>query len=288
MTARVIDGCCKALKKLSPDLVVVIGDTNSTLGGAIAAAQMQLPLAHIEAGLRCHDMSVPEELNRAVTDRISNLLLCPTPQSVKNLKDEGITRGVYLCGDVLYDVLTHANPNREFAQSFLELHGLSFGGYYLATIHRADSVDSKENLTKLVSMLTAQKAPVLFPVHPRTQKNLRKFGLLGKLSGSKHIYMTEPLGYRESLAAISGSRMVLTDSGGLQREAYFLRVPTLLLREVTEWVEINRSGGSKIVGFDRAKLLREIKSGNFRFANRGICRLGASRRIARRLVEFVR
>ncbi len=288
MTAKIIDGCSRAFRKLAPDLVAVIGDTNSTLGGAIAAKQSGLPLAHIEAGLRCGDMSVPEELNRVVTDQISDLLFCPTPQSVANLKGEGIRKRVALTGDVLYDVLVHAKPTTSFRNSFLNKLQLAAGEYFLATIHRADSVDNRENLSKLVTMLTSLKIPVLFPVHPRTLKNLRKFGLLTKLSDARTIRMIEPLGYRESLAAISGSRMVLTDSGGLQREAYFLRVPTLLLREVTEWVEINRGGGSKIIGFDKALYLRGISSRNFRFDNRNICRAGASRRIARLMADFVR
>lgn len=286
MTARIIEGTAAALKKLAPDLVAVIGDTNSTLGGAIAAAQLKLPVAHIEAGLRCFDLQVPEELNRVVTDRIADLLLCPTVQSVKNLKSEGITCGVYSTGDLLYDVLAAARPDKAEVKEFLLRNDLTDGEFLLATLHRADSVDVKENLSVLTKMLLSVKMPTLFPLHPRTRKRLSEFGFLEGLQKSRFVRLVEPLGYSDTLAAVSACRMVLTDSGGLQREAYFLKTPTLLLRTVTEWVEINRSGGSKIVGFDRAKFARGLEGTDFRFADRSFCRTGASRRIARRLAEF--
>ncbi len=286
MTARIIEGTAAALKELAPDLVTVIGDTNSTLGGAIAAAQLKLKVAHIEAGLRCFDMSVPEELNRVITDRIAQLLLCPTVQSVKNLKSEGITRGVYNTGDLLYDVLTTTRPNKTEAKDFLRRYNLADGEFLLATIHRADSVDIKKNLSLLVKMLLSVKLPTLFPLHPRTRKRLSEFGLLAGLQKSRFVRLVEPFGYGDTLAAISACRMVLTDSGGLQREAYFLKTPALLLRSVTEWVEINRAGGSKIIGFDLAKFASGLASNDFRFADRTMCRTGASRRIASRLAEF--
>ncbi len=288
MTAKIIEGTSKALKRLAPDAVVVIGDTNSTLGGAIAAAQLGLPLAHIEAGLRCFDLTVPEELNRVVTDRIANLLLCPTAQSVKNLKAEGVSKNVYNTGDLLYDVLVEAKPDKKYVDGFLRQHSLSKGEFLLATIHRADSVDVRENLTVLTKMLASLKTTTILPLHPRTRKRLVEFGLMEAVKRAKKLIVVEPLGYRDTLAALMSCRMVLTDSGGLQREAYFLKTPTLLLRSVTEWVEINRAGGSKIVGFDRAKLARGLASTNFRFGDRSFCRIGASKRIADRLAEFAR
>jgi UDP-N-acetylglucosamine 2-epimerase len=286
MTARILDGCTGALKKLSPNLVVVIGDTNSTLGGALAAAQLRLPLAHIEAGLRCFDMTVPEELNRVVTDHVANFRFCPTPQSLQNLRSEGINRGAYLTGDILYDIISLAKPDRQRRADFLRKYQLKQGEFFLVTIHRADSVDKKENLATLVRMLHSLHQDILFPLHPRTRKRLIDFGLFRSFKNSRHIRIIDPLGYRDSLAAVMTSRMVLTDSGGLQREAYFLKIPTLLLRDVTEWVEINRNGGSKIVGFDIDKLSRGVKGKGFRFDNRSICRIGASRRIAERLVDL--
>lgn len=287
MTARVIAGCAKALERLAPDLVIVIGDTNSTLGGALAAVQLRLPLAHIEAGLRCFDLSVPEELNRVVTDRIADFCFCPTPAAVANLKREGITRRVYLSGDMLYDVLAAARPDKLFVDSFLREQALRKGEYLLATIHRADSVDRKEHLQALVRLLLSTKEPVLFPLHPRTKRRLDEFGLMAALAKSKQIKLVEPLSYLDSLAAIMGSRMVLTDSGGLQREAFFLKVPTLLLREVTEWVEINRCGGSRIVGFDRTKFAHGLSGQGFKFTSRGLCKAGAAGRIARKIVAAI-
>lgn len=288
MTAKIIAGAARVLKRLAPDLVTVIGDTNSTLGGALAAAQMRIPVAHIEAGLRCFDMSVPEELNRVVTDRISNLLLCPTPQAVKNLKTEGITCGVYNTGDILYDVLALAMPSRSEVKDFLMRHDLTRSEYLLVTLHRADSVDVKATLKVLSKMLLSLKIRTLFPLHPRTRKRLEEFGLMTAIQKSRRLQIIEPLGYRDALSALAACRMALTDSGGLQREAYFLRIPTLLLRPVTEWVEMNRAGGSKIVGFDQQLMERGLASTDFHWDERGICRTGASRRIARRLVDLVR
>lgn len=285
MTARIIAGCAKALARLAPDLVIVIGDTNSTLGGALAAAQLHLPIAHIEAGLRCHDLTVPEELNRVVTDRISQLWFCPTPNSVANLKREGISKNVYLSGDMLYDILVSEKPSRAAVRQFLGEQSLVQGEYLLATIHRADSVDRKENLQAVVRLLLAAKEAVLFPLHPRTHRRLEEFCLLSTLKRARHLRLVEPLQYRDALAAIIGSRMVLTDSGGLQREAYYLKVPTLLLRGVTEWVEINRAGGSKIVGLDRAKFNSGLSGRGFKFSDRSLCRIGAARRIARKIVD---
>jgi UDP-GlcNAc3NAcA epimerase len=283
MTSRIIAGCAKALKKLAPDVVVVVGDTNSTLGGALAAVQLNLPVAHVEAGLRCFDLSVPEELNRVVTDRIASLWFCPTPESVANLKREGITRNVFLSGDLLYDVVASERPDRRAVDHFLREQELTREEYLLATVHRADSVDRRENLRAVVRLLKSTKETILFPLHPRTRRRLEEFGLFSILHKARHVKLVEPLNYRDSLAAICGSRMVLTDSGGLQREAYFLKVPTLLLRDVTEWVEINRSGGSKIVGVDRSKFVRGLSGSGFHFSNRSLCRIGAARRIARKI-----
>jgi len=287
MTARILERCAVQLRRLSPDLVVVIGDTNSTLGGALAAAQLHLPLAHIEAGLRCFDLGTPEELNRLVTDHVAQHRYCPTPQAVANLKAEGITTGVSLTGDLLYDVLTDTLPGAHETGAILKSMSLTPDSYYVATLHRADSVDDCVNLTTLVEMLCALPAPTIFPVHPRTRERLRSFKLLGRLRNSKSVRLVEPVGYRQMLALIGGCRILLTDSGGLQREAYFLRRPTALLRNVTEWVEIVRSGGSVIVGFDPARLRQALTKHRFSFSDRTFCRAGAAARIARKLAAAV-
>lgn len=286
MTSRILERCAKALKEIRPDLVAVIGDTNSTLGGALAAVQQGIPLAHIEAGLRCFDIHTPEELNRIVADKIASVLFCPTIESVENLKNEGVKNNVFLTGDVLYDVLAMMKPTWHDVYGVAKIHGLIPKQYLLITLHRADSVDRRDNLRTLVDMLLSVREDTLFPVHPRTKNRLAEFGLLSKLERSKTVRLVGPLGYSETLATILGSRMVLTDSGGIQREAYFLRIPTLLLRGVTEWVEINRAGGSMIVGFDAQKLKYGLEFRKFRFDDRTFCRTGAARRIAKRLAKF--
>ncbi len=284
MTSRILEKCAVALKKLSPDLVVVIGDTNTTLGGALAAVQLGLPLAHVEAGLRCFDLRTPEELNRIVTDRISSLHLCPTPQSVENLRAEGIRKSVFLTGDLLYDVLSQLVPAPKVVATAIETHGMKPGEYYLVTLHRAESVDRREVLQAMVRQIGRLPGDVVFPVHPRTLKQLRRNGLISRLQRNKRLKLIEPVGYREMLALLAGCKMLLTDSGGLQREAYFLKKPTLLLRDVTEWVEIVANGGSMIVGANTGALQRGLARARFSFDNRSICRKGAARRIADRIV----
>jgi UDP-GlcNAc3NAcA epimerase len=274
------------LRKLMPDLVAVYGDTNSTLGGALAAAQEHLPLAHIEAGLRCFDLSVAEELNRVVTDHISAHLFCPTPHSRENLRKEGITKQVHLSGDILYDVVKIAKSTTAETKAILQQYDLSPGQYLFLTCHRAETVDDKRTLSRLVMMISSIREPVIFPIHPRTKKNFRRFGLYSKLTGIRNLRLVDPCSYRESLALIGSARMVVTDSGGVQREAYYLKVPTLLLRDVTEWVEILKSGGSMIVGMDSEKLRYGLSRKRFRFENRSICKLGAAARIASMLSQL--
>lgn len=286
MVARVLERAASKLRKMKPDAVVVYGDTNSTLGGALAAVQLGIPLAHVEAGLRCFDLAVPEELNRVVTDRITRYLYCPTPQAVTNLKAEGITRGVFMTGDLLYDVLAESLPPSAERLRLLKRHGLTERQFLFLTLHRSDTVDNKDKLRQTVALISSLREAALFPVHPRTRKKLIEFGLWGTVSSNRHLKIIEPLGYSETLALLSCSRMALTDSGGIQREAYYLKVPTLLLRDVTEWVEINESGGSFIVGLDRSKLLEGLTSHRFDFRNRIIRRTGAAKRIATRLTSL--
>lgn len=280
MVARILESSARALRKLRPDVVVVYGDTNSTLGGALAAVQLHVPLAHVEAGLRCFDLSVAEELNRVVTDRVSTYLFCPTPHSRENLRREGIRRRVCLSGDILYDVARLAKPTATETKAVLKQYDLTPEQYLFLTCHRAETVDDEHELSGFVKMISTIREPVIFPVHPRTKKNLKHFGLNSRLTRRKNLRMVDPCSYRESLALIGSARMVLTDSGGVQREAYYLKVPTLLLREVTEWVEILKSGGSMIVGMSRGKLRYGLTRKRFRFDNRTACRTGASARIA--------
>ena len=288
MVARVLERAAPKLTKLAPDLVVVYGDTNSTLGGSLAARQRNIPLCHVEAGLRCFDLGVPEEINRVVTDRIADLHLCPTPQSVSNLKSEGIRKNVFLTGDLLYDILRLALPPKRDRELILRQFGLQAGEYLLLTLHRSETVDSREKLAQLVRMLSGLKEPTLFPLHPRTRKRFHQFRLWQRLTAIKTLKIVDPLGYRVTLTLVSSARRVLTDSGGIQRESYFLRVPVLLLREITEWVEIHKAGGSFIVGFDRRRLDQGLYHRQFRFSNRAICRVGAANRIALRIVAYLK
>ncbi len=283
MTAKILAGCTQALSSLKPKLVVVYGDTNSTLGGALAAAQLRIPMVHVEAGLRCHDMSVPEELNRVLTDTLSDYLMAPTDQSVENLRREGARGRIWKTGDLLYDVLKASLPTRKRQLEIIREFGFEPEKYLLITIHRADSVDNRESLTRLVSMLEKIKEPAIFPLHPRTEKRLRQFRLSGRLRKIKNLLLSEPLGYRQILSLTANARLVATDSGGLQREAYFLRKPCLLLRGVTEWLEIVRSRGSAIVGFDERRFTNGLYQRTFNFSNRSICRTGAARRIAEKI-----
>jgi len=225
-----------------PDWVLVYGDTNSTLAGALAATKLGIPVAHIEAGLRSFDLRMPEEINRVLTDRVSRLLFCPTATAVENLRVEGITRGVHHTGDVMFDVLlSHLEKAR--AGSLLRRLGLPEGSYNVASVHRAKNTDDGERLSRIFGFLDGQSRdlPMVLPLHPRTRLALAKAGI--EPSG---IRIIEPLGYLDMLALLDGARGVYTDSGGLQKEAYFLRKPCVTLREETEWPETIAAGWNRL------------------------------------------
>ena len=248
------------LLKEKPDLVLVYGDTNSTLAGALAAAKLHIPVAHVEAGLRSFDRTMPEEINRVVTDHIADLLFCPTQTSVDNLAAEGITGGVHLVGDVMADALAY---NREIAQRksrILETLGLAGKAYCVLTVHWAGNTDNRENLTSIIRAVGEAGVPIVFPVHPRTRKYLQEYGLL--LSLPENICLIEPLGYLDMIRLMESAQKILTDSGGMQKEAYMLGVPCITLRENTEWVETVEAGWNVLVGADRDKILNAIKCFN--------------------------
>lgn len=230
-----------------PDLVLVYGDTTSTLAGALAAAKLALPLGHVEAGLRSFDRSMPEEQNRVVTDHLSVHLFCPTDQAVRNLAAEGITRGVHQVGDVMFDAsraFAPAAARRRAAQAL----GLEAGGYLLMTVHRAAATDTPEALARLVEVIEAVDRPLVFPVHPRTRHRLEADGLWERLERHPHLHLSPPVGYLDFTSLLAGAQGVLTDSGGVQKEAYFQRVPCLTLRDTTEWVETVDAGYNRLVG----------------------------------------
>ena len=233
----------------APDMVLVYGDTTTTLAGALAGAKLGLPLGHVEAGLRSFDRSMPEEQNRVVADHLSALLLCPTDAAVANLAAEGITRGVHQVGDVMLDA------SRMFAPAVAERPGpaalgLAPGGYLLVTVHRAAATDTLEALDALVAVLTAIDEPAVFPVHPRTRHRLEAAGRWDGLAAHPSLHLSPPVGYLDFTALLLGARAVVTDSGGVQKEAYFHGVPCVTLRETTEWVETVAGGFNRLVGMD--------------------------------------
>jgi UDP-N-acetylglucosamine 2-epimerase len=259
------------LQKEKPQGVVVYGDTNSTLAGALTAAKLHLPVAHVEAGLRSYQRTMPEEINRLLTDHLSTLLFCPTASAVSNLEREGIKdgkgKGVKKVGDVMYDSILYYSKIAEKKSTVLEELGLfqsntrhSTPGtrhYYLATLHRAENTDNPERLRSLLKALSAigKKAPVILPLHPRTDKMIKVHRLLPKIEGLRLI---DPVSYFDMLTLEKNAKAILTDSGGVQKEAYWLNVPCLTLREETEWVDIVAEGWNRLVGFEAKKILEGI------------------------------
>jgi len=254
-TGRMLKGIEEVLLLERPDLVIVYGDTNSTLAGALAAVKQRIPVAHVEAGLRSFKKTMTEEINRVLTDHISSLLFCPTKTSVQNLRKEGITQGVYLVGDVMYDSLREHIKRAEKVSGIMKKQNLSKKDFYLVTIHRAENTDIKENLKKIVQILAELDKKTVFPIHPRTKKSLSEFNLLGKLESKDHLLLIDPVSYLDMLVLEKNARCVLTDSGGVQKEAFFLNTPCLTLREETEWVETLKNNWNNLVGLSVEKVL---------------------------------
>ena len=235
---------------------MVYGDTNSTLAGALAAVKLHIKVAHVEAGLRSFDRRMPEEINRVLTDHASDILFCPTRTAVENLKKEGIVDRVYDVGDVMFDALLHNKEIAEERSTIMEDSGLGHKEYLVATIHRPGSTDNKRNLQKIVDAFCEIEETIIFPVHPRTAKYLKEYGLCEKLQ--KHVKLVKPLGYLDFLKLMTHARKILTDSGGVQKEAYMLKVPCITLRENTEWVETVEDGRNVLVGVDRERIIRMV------------------------------
>jgi UDP-GlcNAc3NAcA epimerase len=246
-TARILTALEPVLRELDPGLVLVYGDTNSTLAGALAAAQAGIPVGHVEAGMRSFDRSMPEELNRVLTDHASDLLLCSTQTAVENLEREAVRGEIHLVGDVMADVSLAFREIAARRSTILADLRLDPGGYLAVTAHRAGNVDDPQRLEQLVTLLEALPGPVVFPIHPRTRARLEAARLLGRLDG---IRVTPPLGYLDFLELARHARAILTDSGGVQKEAYLLGVPCVTLRDTTEWVETVEAGWNVLVDLD--------------------------------------
>jgi UDP-N-acetylglucosamine 2-epimerase (non-hydrolysing)/UDP-GlcNAc3NAcA epimerase len=238
-----------------PDVVLVYGDTNSTLAGALAAAQARIPVAHVEAGMRSFDRSMPEELNRLLTDHASDLLLCSTPTAVANLEREGAAGEVHLIGDVMADVSLAFRDIAEERSRIIDDLGLEPGGYLVVTAHRVGNVDSPERLEALVGMLERLPEPVVFPIHPRTRARLEAAGLMQRLVG---LTIVPPLGYLDFLKLARHARALVTDSGGVQKEAYLLGVPCVTMRNRTEWTETVETGWNVLVDLDAEAALAAL------------------------------
>lgn len=258
-TGRMLKGIEEVLLFERPDLVIVYGDTNSTLAGALAAVKQRIPVAHVEAGLRSFKKSMPEEINRVLTDHISSLLFCPTKTSVQNLKKEGIIKDVYLVGDVMYDSLRQHIERAEKISGIMKKLNLSKKDFYLITIHRAENTDIEENLNKIVEILSQLDKKTVFPIHPRTKKCLSEFNLLDKLESKNHLLLIDPVSYLDMLVLEKNAKCILTDSGGVQKEAFFLKTPCLTLRQETEWVETLKSGTNQLVGLEIDEVIKKIK-----------------------------
>jgi UDP-N-acetylglucosamine 2-epimerase len=257
-TARILSALEPVLRELAPDLALVYGDTNSTLAGALAAAQGGAPVGHVEAGMRSFDRAMPEELNRVLTDHASDLLLCSTPAAMENLEREGLHGGAHLVGDVMADVSLAFRDIAEERSPILEVRGLDPGAYALLTAHRAGNVDVPARLVRLVELIEAVPERVVFPVHPRTEARLEAAGLFDRLEAAPHVELTPPLGYLDFLKLALNARAILTDSGGVQKEAYLLGIPCVTLRDTTEWVETVEAGWNVLVDLDRDAALAAL------------------------------
>jgi UDP-GlcNAc3NAcA epimerase len=255
-TARILAALEPVLTDLEPTIALVYGDTNSTLAGALVASQHGIPVGHVEAGMRSFDRSMPEELNRVLSDHASDLLLCSTDTAVANLVNEGVAGEVHLVGDVMADVSLAFRAIAEERSRILDELAVEPGSYLVVTAHRAGTVDDPDRLAQLVALLRELPPPVVLPLHPRTRARLEEHDLLGELSGLK---LVPPLGYLDFLELTRNSRAVLTDSGGVQKEAYLLGVLCVTLRDTTEWVETVETGWNVLVGLDPAAALAALE-----------------------------
>ncbi|NCC31502.1 MAG: UDP-N-acetylglucosamine 2-epimerase (non-hydrolyzing) [Chloroflexia bacterium] len=261
MTGRMLEGIEALIQQERPDWVLVYGDTNSTLAGALAAAKLHVPVAHVEAGLRSHNPAMPEEINRVLTDRISTLLLCPTATAIENLIREGFpfpssgkgAQRIEQVGDVMYDAVLHYR-NRAREQYNLDIWGLHDQGYALCTLHRQENTDDPERLSAILAALReiSRALAVVLPLHPRTRCRLEQQNNLLALDG---LTLIDPLPYLEMQRLQMSARVILTDSGGMQKEAYFHGVPCITMREETEWVETVEAGWNQLTGANKERIL---------------------------------
>jgi UDP-GlcNAc3NAcA epimerase len=268
-TGRMLERIEQVLLSEKPGLVLVYGDTNSTLAGALAAVKLHIPVAHVEAGLRSFVRTMPEEINRVLTDHLSDLLFCPTPTAVANLTHEGIEKGVHQVGDVMYDsTLFYARKVAPSEEDTLRRLGIARKSFYLATVHRAENTDRPERLAGIFEAfaeIATQNCPVIVPLHPRTVKCIGQYGL----QVGDNVRIIDPASYLEMVVLEKNARKILTDSGGVQKEAYFLGVPCVTLRDETEWVETVEAGWNTLAGSDKQAIMRAVQAPSPQGANDG-------------------
>jgi UDP-GlcNAc3NAcA epimerase len=256
MTGAMLVAIEEVLMEEEPDYVMVYGDTNSTLAGALAASKLLIPVIHVEAGLRSFNMAMPEEQNRILTDHISNLLFVPTQTAIDNLVREGITKGVHYVGDVMFDGILHFSKIAAEKSEILAQLGVSENEYLLCTIHRAENTNDISRLKGIVKGLNDSKEQIILPLHPRTQKYLNDY----EISLGENIRLIEPIGYLDMVRLETGAKKIVTDSGGVQKEAFFLGKPCITMRDETEWVETVENGWNVIVGAAAEKITQAINS----------------------------
>ncbi|HDK7167618.1 UDP-N-acetylglucosamine 2-epimerase (non-hydrolyzing) [Clostridium sporogenes] len=253
-TGRILIKLEKIYLKERPDLVLVYGDTNSTLAGALCASKLLIPVAHVEAGLRSFNINMPEEQNRILTDHISRLLFAPTVTAEKNLHTEGINKYVYNVGDVMFDAVLHFKELTKQKKNIIDKISVKSGEYILTTIHRAENTNNINRLKNIIEALNKSGKKIVLPLHPRTKKYIEHYNL----QFSDNIKLIEPVGYLDMITLEMNSQKIVTDSGGVQKEAFFMKKPCITMRDETEWVETVKNGWNVIVGTDRDKILKSI------------------------------
>ncbi len=277
-TADILVKAEEVLIKEKPDLAMLYGDTNSTLAGALAASKLHIKIAHVEAGPRNYDRRTPEEVNRLMVDHVSDLLFCPTEAAVDNLRMEGIVDGVYNVGDVMADAMEYYRTIANGRGGIADDLGLKKGGYMVVTVHRPVNTDNRDNMASIIEALGESGKEIIFPVHPRTRKFLQNYGLLNKIPDN--VRLIEPLSYLDMLKLMGGAEKIITDSGGMQKEAYMMGMPCITLRENTEWAETLEYGWNVLVGVDKGRILKAIHIKERLGKRRDLFHRGASKKIA--------
>ncbi|MBA4541779.1 UDP-N-acetylglucosamine 2-epimerase (non-hydrolyzing) [Thermoactinomyces daqus] len=254
-TGEMLSRIEEVILKEKPDCLLVYGDTNSTLAGALAASKLHVPVAHVEAGLRSFNKRMPEEINRILTDHVSEWLFCPTQTAVNHLATEGIRRGVHLVGDVMMDAVQYNSRLANEKSGILKELNIKTGEYILITLHRAENTDDPARLSQIISALNELPLPAVLPLHPRTKGKMAQMGLA---ITNPNVKLIEPVGYLDMLQLEVNAKKILTDSGGVQKEAFFAKVPCITMRDETEWTETVELGANLLVGADQSKILDAV------------------------------